>query len=1086
MLMNNKFKFLGVVLMLLLHQFTFAQSRVVTGVVTDASTSESIPGVNVILKGSTNGTITDIDGKFSVNVSSDETILVFSFIGYESQETAVGSRSIINVSLQTSTIGLEEVVVVSVGYGSMKKSDLSGASVSISADKLKGAAITNLDQALQGRAAGVTAVHTTGQPGASVSIRIRGQSTINASAEPLYVIDGVQVSNTSNSGSSLGLGDALGNGATSGISPLSAINPNDILSMEILKDASATAIYGSQGANGVVIITTKRGKSGDAKFSYEGSYGVQRQKERLDIMNLQEFADYSISISSETDGREDRIEFLDPSILGKGTNWQDAVFQLATIQQHQVSVSGGSDHVRYYVSGSYLDQEGTIIGSEFNRYSFRTNLDADLKRWLKMGVNVSYSETDESLGLADSDEGIIKIALQTTPDVPIYNLDGSYASMQREGMTGRVNPIGKALDEDNLLGRSSLSGSIFFDVTLMEDVVFHTEASLTVDRSKAEIFRPKVQYGAWRRDVNSSRIQNNKNEFWQVKNYITYTKSFGKHNTSIMVGQDSWESSYEYESISGKNLPSNDVHNPSLGADPPQISSGFGSSSNISFLGRATYNYGDRYYATYTYRYDGSSNFGPENRWAGFHAAAGSWRISNETWFKPARDVVNNMKFRLGWGQVGNQNLGSYRWGSSISKMETGLGAGYRQFNIANPYIKWETQEQWNIGLDMSFFDSRFSIVAEVYDKTSRDMLMEMQLPSYMGTRGNVSSALAAPWGNYGEINNKGIEISLTSHNIKTDSFEWNTDFQISHNKNKLVALDGTPAAHIEGYGQWSDVVSLTRIGQPLFNFYGYKTDGIYQNKADLESSPKPAKYPADGNFNRSNTVYVGDIKYKDLSGPDGKPDGIIDEYDKTDIGSPMPKFTFGFNNTFIYKNFDLSVFINGSYGNKLMNYLSIGLSDMKSQWNNQLAVGNNRARLELIDSDLTYPRVNSQGVTVDNWYDDVDNVRVANSGTNVPRAIGSDPNDNDRISDRYIEDGSYIRIKNITLGYTVPKRIVEKYHLSNVRFYGSVQNLATFTDYSGFDPEIGASTANANVYGLDNGRYPSPQAFTFGINVSF
>ncbi len=367
-------------------------------------------------------------------------------------------------------------------------------------------------------------------------------------------------------------------------------------------------------------------------------------------------------------------------------------------------------------------------------------------------------------------------------------------------------------------------------------------------------------------------------------------------------------------------------------------------------------------------------------------------------------------------------------------------------------------------------------LVVEVYDKTSSDMLMELQLPTYMGTRGNASSALSAPWGNYGEINNKGLEITLTTHNFKK-AFSWDTQFQISFNKNKLIALDGTASAHIEGYGQWSDVVSLTEVGDPLFNFYGYKTDGIYQDLEDLQNSPKPSAYPSDGeSFVYGSTTYVGDLKYKDISGPDGTPDGEIDSYDRTNIGSPMPDFTFGLNNTFSYKNFDLSVFINGSYGNDVMNYTAISLSNMKSTWTNQLAIVKDRAILEAINTP-------TEGT---NWWEDVSNVRVSNPNTKIPRAITTDPNDNDRISDRYIEDGSFIRIKNITLGYNFPKRITQSIHLSDLRMYASIENLATFTKYKGFDPEVGASTQSANVFGLDNGRYPSPQVFTFGLNVSF
>ena len=1057
-----------------------AQPRRISGTILDSKDKSAMIGANIMEKGTSNGTITDINGKFSLNVTSSNSILVISSIGYTTLEVNVGNNSVLNLEMDEDTELLEEVVVI--GYGTMKKSDISGASVSVSEDAIKGSVITNLDQALQGRASGVSSVMTSGAPGSSSSIRIRGQATINANAEPLYVIDGVIIQGGGSSGASLGLGDALGNSPTSTISPLSTINPSDILSMEILKDASATAIYGAQGANGVVLITTKRGQAGEAKFSYEGLFGLQRQAGRLDMMNLREFAEFSNSVSDETNALDSRSEFQDPSLLGAGTNWQNAIFRNAPMHQHQLSAQGGSDAIRYYISGSFLNQDGTIIGTTFKRTSFRVNLDSQLKKWLKLGVSAMYSNTDERLGLADSEEGIVNYSLLTPPDIPIYDLDGGYASVIREGYT-RINPIAMALDEDILLERNKLNGSIFADITPLKNLVWHTELGFDIGGSRAERFEPAVRYGNWSRDKNMSSIQRNNNNFWQLKNYLTYTGQKDKHDYSLMLGQELWESQYEFQSISTTDLPSNDIHNPSLGKDP-QINSGFGSSSMASFFGRATYNYDNRYMGTYTYRQDGSSNFGPKNRWAGFNAFAVSWRFTNEEFFESATNILSDGKLRIGWGQTGNSNIGGYRWGASITRMPSGLGLGYRQSNIANPYIQWETQEQWNLGLDLSFLQNRIGLVVDLYDKTSNDMLMQLQLPSYMGTRGNVSSALSAPYGNYGTINNKGFEFTITTHNL-TGRLTWDTQFQMSFNKNKLVALDGTDSGHIEGYGQWSDVVTITNIGEPLYNFYGYKVAGVYKDFEDINNSPKPAKYPTNGVFNRANTVWPGDLKYEDISGPDGKPDGIIDTYDRTNIGSPMPKFTFGMTNTFKYQNLDLSIFINGSYGNKIFNYMDMNLSGMTSIWNNQLEKVTKRARLEPIDANKTYP-VNVNGVTVNNWYEDVTNVEVSNIGATIPRAIANDPNDNNRISDRYIEDGSYLRIKNITLGYTIPAHITRKLLIENMRVYTNIQNLYTFTKYTGYDPEIGASTSNANVYGLDNGRYPSPQNYTVGLNITF
>lgn len=1076
--MKNKSRIISLLLCLCFTMVNaLAQQKTVSGIVTD-ETNQPMPGVAVTVPGTTMGVITDIDGNYHIKLNDGEK-LHFSFIGYENQDIDPAGRSQINVQMQPESTELDDIVVV--GYGTMKKSDLSGASVSVGEEAIKGSVITNLDQSLQGRAAGVTSVATSGAPGSSTSIRVRGQATINANAEPLYVIDGVIIQSGGTSGADYGLGDKLGNGSTSTISPLSTINPSDIVSMEILKDASATAIYGAQGANGVVLITTKHGKSGDAKFAYEGMIAWQRQTKRLDILNLHEFAEYynDLNATGEYDESE---EYIDPSILGVGTNWQDAIFRTAFQHQHQVSVTGGSDKVHYYISGGFMKQDGTIIGSNFKRLSIRANVDAELNKWMKVGFNLMYSKTDERLLKADQDEGVINYALTTPPNIQIYNIDGGYSSISKEGFTN-PNPIAMALMNDILLDRQKINGNIFMDIVpYFEKLTWHTELGYDLEWSKGEVYEPMVSLGTYTRTSNTSQMNKKSNKFWQAKNYLTWADNlFETDSYTIMVGHEAWESKYDYMNMTGTNLPSDEVHNPALGTSTPTIGYGNGSSAMVSVFGRLTYNHADRYNLTYTYRRDASSNFGEDNRWAGFHAVAASWRFTNEEFFKnlAIENILSNGKIRVGWGQTGNSNIGGYKWGSPISKMETGLGTGYRPTQVPNTSIKWETQEQWNLGVDLNFFSSKLNLVVDLYSKKSEDMLTQMQLPSYMGTRGNASSALASPYGNYGTIENKGIEITVSGTPFERGSFSWDSEFQISFNKNKLKEYDG-PA--IEGYGQWSDVVTRTEVGKSLYHFYGYKVEGVYKDLADLETSPKPAKYPTDGTFNRYNTVWVGDLKFKDMNG-----DGLIDENDKTDIGDPNPKFTFGFNNTFRYKDFDLNIFLNGQYGNKVFNYLGMKLTHMNSAWVNQLSDVNDRAQLVPIDPDKDYSQgVVVNGVTVWNWYDDITNVQVANADTKTPRATTADPNDNDAISDRYIEDGSYLRIKNITLGYNLKNEWTKKIHLEKVRVYANVQNVATFTHYSGYDPEIGASTASANVIGLDNGRYPSPTVWSFGLNVTF
>ena len=1048
-----------------------AQKVPVSGTVSDQT--GPVIGASVIEKGTTNGTMTDNDGHFTLTVSKGAVIEISS-IGYKTQEITVGAQTNFTVTLSEDNEFLDEVVVV--GYGSMKKSDLAGASVSMKESDLKGSIISSLDQSLQGRAAGVTAVTTSGAPGSSSSIRVRGQATINANAEPLYVIDGVIVQGGGNTGADFGLGDALGNGKVSTISPLSTINPADIVSMEILKDASATAIYGAQGANGVVLITTKHGKSGEAKFSYDGMVAMSRQAVRLNMMNLREYAQYYNEMIEEGDIYETNPYYATPSLLGKGTNWQDEIFRTAWQHQHQLSAQGGSDKVQYYVSGSYMDQQGTIIGSNFNRFSVRTNLDAQLKKWLKLGVNATYAITNDNLKLADSNQGLIYYSLTTIPDIPVYDVNGNYSSTIREGYTS-PNPVALAMMDEILLKRKKLSGNIYAELTPIKHITWRTELGFDMGESDANRYKPMIDLGGWVRSQNSISYQKNSNYFWQLKNYLTYANQWGKHSVTAMVGQECWESRWNYLSGSNTDLPSDEVHNVALATGTPSISSGFGSSSMASFFTRETYNYGDRYLGTYTYRYDGSSNFGPKNRWAGFHSVALAWRFSNEKFFEPVKKVIDNGKLRLGWGQTGNSSIGSYAWGAAITRMPSALGMGFRPSNIPNTSIRWESQEQYNVGLDLGFFNGRLNLTVDAYYKKSDDMLMSMQLPSYMGTQGNGSSKLQAPKGNYGSIENKGLEITLDAHPVQLKNFSWDSNFQISFNKNKLLSLSDTENATLVGYGQWGDVVCVSEIGKPLYNFYGYKVEGVYKDLDDIQNSAKPAKYPSDGVFSRGNTVWVGDIKYKDVD-----ENGVIDERDRTDIGSPLPKFTFGWTNTFRYKNLDLSIFLNGSYGNKVMNYNSLTLTHMNSTWTNQLqSVVSKRARLEPIDPTIVYADGSK-------WFDHIDNVRVQNPGTKIPHTSINDPNDNDRISDRYVEDGSFLRIKNITLGYTFPKALLNKAKIENLRVYVNIQNLYTFTKYTGYDPEVGASTQDSSglTYGLDNGRYPSPAMYSFGLNITF
>ena len=590
-----------------------------------------------------------------------------------------------------------------------------------------------------------------------------------------------------------------------------------------------------------------------------------------------------------------------------------------------------------------------------------------------------------------------------------------------------------------------------------------------------------------------------------MKNFLTYTKTFGDHSLTAMIGQETSE--YEWENMSVKNtgLSSNDIKNPALGAGDPTIGYGFGSGSRVSFFGRAFYGYKGKYNLTYTYRRDGSSNFGPENRWGNFHSFSASWKFSDEAFFDNLRDIVNSGRLRIGWGQVGNDNIPAFTWGSAGQLEQYGggyfLGAGYRPTRVPNPYVTCETQESWNFGLDLNFLKDRFQFVFEYYTKTSKDMLMSQQLPTYMGTEGNDATKIQAPMGNFGEMKNTGFEITITTTNINKHGLKWTTNFQFSRNKNELVNLSGSGNDAIRGYAQWGNQgspICISQNGEALYQFYGYITDGVYQDMDDLLNSARREGAP----ISRTQGTWVGDIKYKDISGPDGKPDGVINTYDMTIIGDPNPAFTGGITNTVTYKGFEFSLFITGSYGNDVYNYTAINLTSMRNAWNNQLKSVDDRARLSVIDENKAYPCTvtvkdkDNKDVDIEcnSWMDDPTNIRVTGGDGKMPRASMGDPNGNSGNttsaagyhSDRYVEDGSYLKIKQISLGYFIPQKYLKYAKITSAKVYASISNLYTFTKYTGLDPEVGVSQTTNYVSGVDIGRYPSPRIFTVGLNLQF
>jgi TonB-linked SusC/RagA family outer membrane protein len=1045
------------------------QQIVVTGRVTSAATGESLPGVNIIEKGTQNGAVTNIDGTYTLGVSSKEALLVFSFIGYLTEEIEVGDQTTIDMQLIEDIQKLDEVVVI--GYGSQRRSDLTGAVVSVSEDDLKGSINASIEQAMQGRAAGVQVFQNSGQPGGGISVRIRGANSINSSSEPLYVIDGVPVSGDSE-GTAAGFDWAMGGNGQTAISSLSTINTADIVSIEILKDASATAIYGSRGANGVVLITTRRGMAGQSKITYDAYAGMQQASKYLEVMNLREYAEYYNEMA-ELGMAEIREEFLDPSLLGDGTDWQKEIFRNAAIHNHQLAVTGGNEKTQYSVSGGYFKQDGIIVGSNFERYSIRLNLDNQTRKWFKIGNSLLLSHTNEKITLNDSDDGIITTALLQSPLTPLKLPDGSWGG-PTDTEYGLENPVAKALDRDLRVNRYKVIGNIYTEINFLKNLKLRSEIGTDITFTHNYGFKPTYVYGLEVNDQNVSRRRFAGNYYWIVKNYLTYDQTFAnKHNITAMIGQEAQESRWEGIMGQRNTFVTNDIQELNAGDAESATNEGYkGSNALVSYFGRLNYDFNNRYLITATLRADGSSNFGPDKRWGYFPSFAVAWKLSNES-FMQGFTFLSNLKIRAGYGETGNQAIPGYAYGSALASRLSDLGTGFLLDKIPNPQVQWEASRQSNIGIDLGIFDGRIQLTADLYNKQTDNMLIQLPLPNYMG--GGSWMGIAEPWVNLGELENKGIEFSLTTHNL-SGQLKWSSDFIFSHNKNKVISL-GKENAVINRDVQWYGTITRTEVGNPLGQFYGYFVDGVYVDYEDIIDNPKQ-----NDKIEENAGVWPGDLKFKNIDqstvedwiiGEDTLRDvQVIDELDRGYIGDPYPDFTFGINNTFSYKNFDLTIYLQGMYGHEIFNFTKTRTENMTQLYLNQLKTVNDRARVEMIDPEGDE--------------NDPENYIVTNPDTKVPRAVTQNPNENDRYSDRYVEDGSYLRIKNIALGYALPKSVISKINASRLRVYINIQNLYTFTKYSGYDPEIGAFNQDPLLTGVDNGRYPTSRIFTLGLNLEF
>lgn len=975
----------------------FAQQVLVSGNIVD-DTGVSVIGASVLEKGTTNGTISDIDGKFSISVSKESTLVV-SFVGYSTQEIPVQGKTFFDIVLKEDSEVLDEVVVV--GYGTMKKNDLTGAISSVSAKDLGKQPSSSLGAALQGRATGLQVI-SNGAPGDNVSMKIRGIGSIVGS-DPLLVIDGVPTD-----------------------VPLNMINMNDVETVNVLKDASATAIYGSRGAYGVIIITTKKGKANSTpRFEFKASYGIESVKRTLDLLDATQFASLHNEMMTANAQPQNPL-FEDPTLLGKGTDWVNELFQTGATQDYSLSYSGGNDKTTYYVSAAYFTQDGIVRTTEYDRFTVQFNMDTQLFKWLKMGNKLSLNHDVKAKG-----EYNIKNTMLALPTQEIKNEDGSWAGPVGQAMyVGDIaNPIGKMYSNTSCTKGYNMLGNIYAEITPWKWLTFKSIAGVQALFWDEKGWTPKYDWEPIAQEESYASRKYNKSLTILWDNTLTFNKTFNdKHVLTAMIGSSAQTNTYEYMGGSIMGFISPTAQQLDNGTLEPNV---YGNGSDwalLSLLGRINYTYDNKYLLTATVRRDGSSRFSKRNRWANFPSVALAWRLSEESFFKKSF-WLSDMKLRAGYGLTGNQaSVGNYAYASVWQTIQYNFNGN--QVNaiapsvMPNPNVRWEEVEQYNIGADLTMFNDRVNLSLDAYVKNTNDMLVDMSVPISTGY-----SDVNVPKINAGKMRNKGFEVSMTSRNMLGE-FSWMTTVNASYNTNKILSLNGDVPIY---FGN-----NIHAVGHPASSFYGYVVDGIFQTQEEVDNHA--IQTAGDDPYNRTS---AGDIRFKDLNN-----DGIINDDDRTFLGDPTPSWTFSMNNSFAWKNFDLEVYFQGVAGNKIYN--------------------SNRASLEAMSV-----AQNQMTTVLERW-------RGEGTSDSMPRAVFGDPNKNTRTSNRFIEDGSYLRLKNITLGYTLPERISKKALMSSVRFYVSGQNLLTLTRYTGLDPEISSGT------GDDNNVYPVSRNITFGLNVSF
>ena len=1048
---------LAVLVCMLITTLCFAQDRKLTGKLVNES-GTPLPGASVSIKNSKISTITDENGNFSLMAPANAQTLVFSYLGMEPQQVAIGSATNFNIRLKESATTLSNIVVV--GYGTVKKSDLTGSVARLEREEFIRDAPTNILQAMQGKIAGVNVTQNDGAPGAGLSIRIRGSNSFLGGTEPLYVIDGVPFNNSSSGSTPMSIGDD----EKQTLNAMSFINPDDIESIDILKDASATAIYGSRGANGVVLITTRKGKSGKDRIEANFTAGMAQISKRLDVLNAAEYATYqnlAYTNSNIYTGTAYTLPYRgenvpDPNnpgqtyydkgpqdFIGDNNNWQDRIFRSGLYQNYSVNINGGTDAGTHSITFNYLDQEGTIQNSDYNRFGLGLNLGRNISKTFKIGTSTSLASTltnGVKTGTDKSDAasaGVIRSALtfpSTISDPIAY--DGV-------GDAFITNPYIYVNDVLNKVRGLNIFSSNYLEARFLKDFKFRQNVGFNYSSSTRDQYYPTSVYEGFAMrgwGLKADNIWNNITS----ESILTYDKKIEKHSLNVMGAGTFERTNGQSKRAEAKTFPNDNLQNENLAAGEvimPVVTNRY-QSTLMSFLGRANYSFDDRYLLTLSYRQDGSSKFGKNNKWAGFPSAAAAWKISNEDFMKNVK-TISDLKLRFSYGKTGNQGIGSY---ASLAKLsvynyvfggavQTGL-ANDIFAGPANEKLKWETTSAYNLGLDVGLFKNRLNLTIEAYKKITDDLLQNLTIPSSTGFKTKLV--------NSGSIENKGLEVSLNGTVIKAKDFEWSSNFNISFNRNKILSLSADVTEQYARNISTGDAPFIQTVGKPIGALYGYVEDGYYDNEAEVRNDPQ---YTNQGDAIILRTI--GEIKYKNL---DGDPTSMS-QSDRTFIGDVNPDYTFGFTNNFKYKRFDLSVFVNGVQGNDIIN--------MNTRFNANLGTNKNITQ-EMADGAWAAGQDNSNA-----------------TGPKIMRQFFR----NLLFSRRFIEDGSFVRIKNVTLGYDIP---VKSTVISRMRVAVGVNNLLTFTNYSGFDPEMNSYGDNPALFGVDLGGYPNNRTYNFSLRCNF